>query len=179
MIKLSLSQVSAAALALAASAAVGAAQANEGTTYYYTDDTTGSYSAYSDTFAPSTNYYYDSNQVIVAPQPRIEYAPVYTERSNTTYYHSGSTHDGYVSSSPAYRTYYEPRVVYTPPATIYTAPAPTYSYSAPTYHYAPSAPPPGYVPPGLSINVGTGTYAPFYGGWNSYSMDNNGYRIGR
>jgi hypothetical protein len=166
-----------AALALAASAALaGAAKADEGTTYYYTDDTTTG--AYSDRFAPSANYY-DSNPVVVAPTPQIYYAPVYTERSNTTYYHSGATHDGYVSSSPAYRTYYEPRVVYTPPATVYTAPpVTTYSYSQPSYQYAPP-PPYGYTPPGLSITTPTGTYAPFYGGWNSYSMESNGYRIGR
>ena len=165
------------ALALAASAAVaGAAKANEGTTYYYTDETTG---AYSDRFAPSTSYY-DSNPVIVAPTPQIYYAPVHTERSNTTYYHGGSTHDGYVGSSPAYRTYYAPRVVYTAPAPVYVAPpVTTYSYSQPSYHYAPSPQPYGYTPPGLSISTPTGTYAPFYGGWSSYSMESNGYRIGR
>jgi hypothetical protein len=160
-----LSRVSAAALALAASAAVGAAQAD---TYYYTDDPVGTYS---DTAVPNSNYYY-SEPTIVAPAPRVYYAPVYTERSNTTYYHSGETHDGRVGSSPAYRTYYEPRVIYAPPATVYSAPVQTYSYTTP-YHYSPP-PPYGYVPPGLSINVGTGTYGPLYGGWNTYSNEHVG-----
>lgn len=159
-----------AAAALAASAALaGAAKANEGTTYYYSGD--DGYQTYTDTDTPSGTYHY-SVPAVVAPAPQVYYAPIYTERSNTTYYHSGSTHEGYVGSSPAYRTYYERRVVYPPATTYYSAPAAT------PYYYSPP-PPRGYVPPGLSISTPTGTYAPFYGGWNSYSMENNGYRIGR
>ncbi len=157
------------ALAAAAAAACfgGAAQA-EGTTYYY-DGTSAYYDstaagAYSDSFVSS---YGQTSPELVMPTPRVEYVPVYTERSNTTYYNSGSTHNSYVGSSPAYRTYYAPQLVYP------TAPAaPAYYYSQPVY----AAPPPPqayYQPPGLSFTTPTGTYAPFYGGWNSYSSPTN------
>ena len=157
---------SALAATVAAACLGGAAQANEGTTYYYTDDTTV---PYSDRVAPSLRSY--ESPAIDTPAPQVYYAPVYTQRPNTTYYYSGSNHDGYVHSQPGYTTYYERRVIYP------SAPATTYYYSQPTYVAPPQ--PYGYVPPGLSISTPTGIYAPFYGGWNSYSPESDGYRIGR
>jgi hypothetical protein len=151
------------AAAVAATCLGGAAAQAEGTTYYYEDGTaTG---AYSDTFIPGTGYYYQSQPTFVAPAPQIYYAPAYTVRSNTTYYYNGSNHDHYSLSSPAHTTYYAPRVVYPP------RPATRYYYTQPAY-VAP-AQPYGYVPPGLSITTPAGTYAPFYGGWNSYSSPAN------
>lgn len=149
------------AAAMAAACFGGAAQA-EGTTYYYDGTSTG---AYSDTFTAPSGYE-QTSPVLVTPAPRVEYVPVYTERSNTTYYNSGSTHNSYVGASPAYRTYYAPRLVY--PA---TPPAAAYYYRQPAY--AAPAQPYGYQPPGLSITTPTGTYAPFYGGWNSYNSTEN------
>lgn len=146
------------AAGVAAACLGGAAQANDAI-YYYDDGT----AAYSDSFAPSVRYY-ETNPVVLAPAPRVYYAPAYTVRSNTTYYHTGSNHDHYSLSSPGYTTYYAPRVVY-------PAPVRTYYYSRPAY-VAP-AQPYGYVPPGLSITTPAGTYAPFYGGWNSYNSTEN------
>ena len=150
---------SALAAAVAAASFGGAAQA-EGTTYYDDGTTTG---AYSDTFVSTDG---QNSPELVMPTPRVEYVPVYTERSNTTYYNSGSTHNSYVGASPGYRTYYAPRLVYpaAPQAT-------TYYYSQPADAVPPQ--PYGYQPPGLSIVTPTGTYAPFYGGWNSYSSPEN------
>ena len=158
-----MSRALAAALALAAGSA-GAAKA-ESVTYYYADPPT-----LTDGAAPGTYYY--SDPVVVAPAPQVYYAPVTMPRPNTTYYYSGSNHDGYARSSPGYTTYYERRVVYPAP------PATTYYYSQPAY-VAPPSPPYGYVPPGLSITTPMGTYAPFYGGWSSYSIESDGYRIAR
>ena len=149
------------AAGVAAACLGGAAQANEATTYYYYDD--GTAGAYSDSFAPSVRYY-QSAPAVVAPAPRVYYAPAYTVRSNTTYYYSGSNHDHYSLSSPGYTTYHAPRIVH-------PAPVRTYYYSQPTY-VAP-AQPYGYVPPGLSITTPAGTYAPFYGGWNPYNSTEN------
>ena len=158
-------QFSALATSLALAAGFAGAAKADGEVYYYADPPTLTYDA-----APRVYYY--SDPVVVAPAPRVYDVPVYTQRSNTTSYYSGSNHDGYVSSSPGYTTYYERRVVYPAPVTTYVAPAPS-------YYYAPPSQPYGYVPPGLSITTPTGTYAPFYGGWSSYSIENNSYRIGR
>ena len=159
-----ISRALAAALALAAGSACAAKA--EGETYYFSDPPTLTYGYET---APRTYYY--SDPVVVAPAPQIYYAPVYTRRSNTTYYYSGSNHDSYVRSSPGHTTYYQPRILNPAP------PATTYYYSQPTY-VAP-AQPYGYVPPGLSITTPAGTYAPFYGGWSSYSIESDGYRIAR
>jgi hypothetical protein len=153
------------AAAVAAACFGGAAQA-EGTSYY--DDGTSAYDdstatgAYSDSFVSSDG---QTGPALAMPTPRVEYVPVYTERSNTTYYNSGSTHNSYVGASPAYRTYYAPRLVYPAPP-----PAPAYYDSQPAY----AAPPQAYdQPPGLSFTTPAGTYAPFYGGWNSYNSTEN------
>jgi hypothetical protein len=149
---LTVSRALAAGLALAAGAALAcAAKANEGTTYYYSDDSTTLYAYPTEA---QTYYYSDpalSDPVIVAPAPRVYYysAPVYVTPGNTTYYYGPSNHEHYSLSARGY-------VYTTPPGYVTT--------------------PPGYVPPGLSITTPTGTYAPFYGGWNSYS---NEYRTGR
>ena len=84
--------------------------------------------------------------------------------------------------APAPRTYYytAPTVTYRTRTTYYYAPSnhDHYSLSAPSYVTTPA--PYGYVPPGLSITVPTGTYAPLYGGWNAYSSETvggyDGYR---
>jgi hypothetical protein len=149
--------------AAVAAASIGGAAHAEGTTHYYDGTSTG---AYSDTYIPNTSYYDQRTPLMVAPAPRIHYVPVHTQRSNTTYYHTGSNHDHTALSSPCYTTHYEPRIVYAAP------PATTYYYRQPAY-VAP-AQPYGYVPPGLSITTPTGTYAPLYGGWNSYSTENAG-----
>jgi hypothetical protein len=106
-----------------------------------------------------TVYYYDD-------APSLTYAPrVYT-------------YSDPVIVAPAPRTYY-----YTAPT--YYGPPPSYTYRSTTSYYYASPPgyvstPYGYVPPGLSITVPAGTYAPLYGGWNSYSNENiggyDGYR---
>lgn len=96
------------------------------------------------TYSYSPRVYYYSEPVIVAPAPRVYY------------YHEA------------------PRYVVRSNTTYYYAPSnhDHYSLSSPGYVSTPA--PYGYVPPGLSINVGTGTYAPLYGGWNSYSNENAG-----
>lgn len=161
------SQALVAAFALAAGAALAGAAKADSVIYYNSGD---GYST-----APQVYTY--SDPVIVAPAPQVYYAPIYTQRQNTTYYYGGSNHEGYVQSSPGYTTYYERRVVYpAPPATTYYYSQPT--YSQPTY-VAPPQQPYGYVPPGLSITTPSGTYAPFYGGWSSYSIESDGYRVGR
>jgi hypothetical protein len=114
-----------------------------------------------------------------------------TAQAQTVYYED----DAPTLTAP--RTYYysEPVIVAPAPRTYYYT-APTYTYrSNTTYYYAPSnhdhyslsspgyvsTPVPyGYAPPGLSVTVPTGIYAPVYGGWNSYSNENvggyDGYR---
>ena len=86
----------AAGLALASGAALaGAASANEGTTYFYSNDTTTLY-AYP---TESQTYYYSdpalSDPVIVAPAPRVYYysAPTYVAPGNTTYYYGSTNHE--------------------------------------------------------------------------------------
>ena len=148
--------------AAVAAACLGGAAHAEGTTYYFNGTAIG---AYTDTVIDSTGRYDQSTPVLVVPAPEVRYVPVRTQRSNTTYYYSGSNHEHTALSSPGYTTYYEPRLVYPTPVT-------TYYYRQPDY--AAPAQPQGYVPPGLSIVTPAGTYAPFYGGWNSYSMENAG-----
>ena len=61
---------------------------------------------------------------------------------------------------------------YTPPSNTTYFYGPTTSPYAPpssAYYYNPSPPAAYYVPPGLSITTPLGTYAPFYGGYSSYS----------
>lgn len=104
-------------------------------------------------------YYYDD-------PPSLTYS--YTTAPRTYYYSDP------VIVTPAPRVYY-----YSAP--VYTAPAPTtYYYAPPTRTYVATPAPYGYVPPGLSLQTPIGTYAPLYGGWNSYSDDSvggyNGYR---
>ncbi len=141
----------AAALTLAAGAAFGGAAKADSTRYYYYDDSPTL------TYSHTPRVYYYNDPVIVTPAPRIYY---YTE--------------------PRYM-YAEPRYMVRSNTTYYYAPSnhDHYSLSSPAYVSTPA--PYGYVPPGLSITVPTGTYAPFYGGWNSYSTDGgySGYRIGR
>jgi hypothetical protein len=107
-------------------------------------------------------YYADPPTLTYDTAPRVYYSePVVVAPAPRIYYYT----------TPGYTTYYQPRVVYAAPPTT------TYYYTEPRY-IAP-AQPYGYVPPGLSISTPTGTYAPFYGGWSSYSIENNSYRIGR
>lgn len=118
--------------------------------------------------AQTAIYYYDYDP------------PTLTYRYDTAprvYYYSAP-----VIVAPAPRTHYytAPTVTYRTRTTYYYAPSnhDHYSLSAPGYVTTPA--PYGYVPPGLSITVPTGTYAPLYGGWNAYSNENvggyDGYR---
>lgn len=147
----------------AAAACLGGTAQAEGGINQYDGTVTG---AYSDSFVLGAVYDYQPDPVVVAPVPRVYYAPVYTQRLNTSYYYGASNHDPNSLSSPGYTTVYEPRLVYS-----YAPPAATYYDSRPAYA-APSQPY-GYVPPGLSITTPAGTYAPFYGGWSSYSLPNS------
>ena len=115
-----------------------------------------------------------------------------TAKAETVYYYDDTPSLTY---SPRVYTYGDPVIV--APRTYYTAPSyyvapPSYSYRSNTSYYYASPPgyvsapygyvttPYGYVPPGLSVTIPTGTYAPLYGGWNSYSNENiggyDGYR---
>jgi hypothetical protein len=114
-----LSAALAAALVLAGGLA-GAAKADT-VMYYYGDD------APSLSYTPRTYYYY-SDPVIVTPAPRTYYytAPIYTYRSNTTYYYAPSNHDHYSLSSRGYVT--TPMSYnYVPPGLSFTSPLGTYA----------------------------------------------------
>jgi hypothetical protein len=106
-------------------------------------------------------YYYDD-------PPSLAYG--YTAAPRVYYYSEP------VIVTPAPRTYYESAPVYTMPAhtTYYFAPSNHDHYAPSAGAYAATPAPYGYVPPGLSLQTPVGTYAPFYGGWNSYSNEEVG-----